>query len=53
MTSRELNLKLLAAFPEIRDAYTAETSLQDKDENRFAHRVRGRVCAVYQGAGGG
>ena len=32
MTSAELNLKLLEAFPEITDAYIEETSWQDGNE---------------------
>ena len=32
MTSKELNLKLIEAFPEIKDAYYEETAWQDGDE---------------------
>jgi hypothetical protein len=32
MTSKELNLKLIEFFPEIKDIYFAETSWQDGDE---------------------
>ena len=32
MTSKELNIKLIESFPEIRDIYYDETSWQDGDE---------------------
>ena len=32
MTSKELNLKLIESFPEIKDVYFKETSWQDGDE---------------------
>ena len=32
MTSKELNLKLIESFPEIKDVYYEETSWQDGDE---------------------
>lgn len=32
MTSKELNLKLIESFPEIREAYIEETAWQDGDE---------------------
>jgi hypothetical protein len=32
MTSKELNLKLIESFPEIKDVYCEETSWQDGDE---------------------
>ena len=32
MTSKELNLKLIESFPEIKDVYFEETSWQDGDE---------------------
>ena len=32
MTSKELNLKLIESFPEIKDVYLEETSWQDGDE---------------------
>lgn len=32
MTSKELNLKLIEFFPEIKDVYFEETSWQDGDE---------------------
>ena len=32
MTSKELNLKLIESFPEVKDVYYEETSWQDGDE---------------------
>ncbi len=46
MTSKELNLKLIEIFPEIKDAYLEETSWQDRDETG-SHIVYADVFVPY------
>ena len=46
MTSKELNLKLITAIPEIEDAYYQETSWQDGDETG-SHIVYADVFVPY------
>ena len=48
MTSKELNLKLIESFPEIKDVYCEETSWQDGDETG-SHIVYADICAFYKG----
>lgn len=53
MTSKELNLKLIKAFPEIQDAYFEETSWQDGDETGshvvyadvFVPFIKAQICS--------
>ena len=50
MTSKELNLKLIESFPEIKDVYFEETSWQDGDETG-SHVVYADIFVpFYKGA---
>lgn len=46
MTSKELNLKLIESFPEIKDVYYEETSWQDGDETG-SHVVYADIFVPY------
>ena len=46
MTSKELNLKLIEIFPEIKNTYLEETSWQDGDETG-SHIVYGDVFVPF------